>query len=114
MPWIEFLAEHPAAPFGDVLRDHISVGRITRLRACGCGSFDPVIPQGVALKELSKPKWPWKILRGFFDSDTQDPVAFLFFSDDRGYLAGIDITLGSGNHGPVPKKVELGKVLYVV
>jgi hypothetical protein len=40
-------------------------------------------------------------------------VAILVFVDVRGYLSGLDVTWGDGNHAPVPHDVQLGRVLCV-
>jgi hypothetical protein len=108
--WLEFLANEPAVPFGSTLRTHFDVSTITRLCECGCNSFDE-IPEA----------WSWIPPRRQGDQESSSrsstnrmraEVAFLIFVDSRGYLAGIDVTCGDGNHAQMPDDVRLGRVTY--
>lgn len=114
--WIDFLSSVPEIPFAGSLRAHFDAGEISRLCDCGCNSFDVKISPGIALTPLLTPdgKRSAKFFEIAFESDADVEVAFLFFSDARGYLTGIDITCGSANHGAVPDSVTLGKVLYII
>lgn len=109
--WTAYLAAHPSVPFGPMLAAHMAVGRVTRLCECGCNSFDLKIPAGTILDPLCPPGRGYGMFFEIdFESDAAAQVTCLFFADDRGFLAGIDVTCGAG---PMPDRVTLGKVLSV-
>lgn len=110
--WLDFLSKEPAVPFGSTLRAHFDSGRITRLCDCGCNSFDLEIPTGVTLVPIVEPGRPGKVFEVVYESGAEADVAFLVFVDARGYLSGLDVTCGDGNHAPLPDDVQLGKMLY--
>jgi hypothetical protein len=113
--WVEFLSSRPEVPFHARLRSHFGAGTISRLCDCGCHSFDLTIPEGVVLSPLCEPgRAGGKFFELVCESTEGSEIAFLFFADSRGYLSGIDVTAGSGNHAPLPSKVEIGKVLYAL
>ena len=78
-------------------------------------SFDVEIPEDVVLPTLTTPNGSVGM---FFElvceSAECDEIAFLFFADARGYLAGVDITCGVGNHGPLPESVVITRVLHAL
>ena len=110
--WLEFLAREPCVPFGSTLQAHFNAGRITRLCDCGCNSFDLEIPQGLALEPIVAPGRPGKCFEVVYESSAEAEVAFLVFVDPRGYLSGLDVTCGDGNHALLPDDVQLGRVLH--
>ena len=110
--WLEFLAREPCVPFGPTLRAHFDAGRITRLCDCGCNSFDIEIPQGVALEPLVAAGQPGKCFEVVYASSSGAEVAFLVFVDTRGYLSGLDVTYGDGNHAPLPDDVQLARLRH--
>jgi hypothetical protein len=110
--WLEFLAREPCVPFGSALQAHFNAGRITRLCACGCNSFDLEIAQGLALEPISAPGQPGKCFEVVYESGAEAEVAFLVFVDPRGYFSGLDVTCGDGNHASLPDDVQLGRVLH--
>jgi hypothetical protein len=107
--WLEFLAKEPAVPFGSTLQAHFDAGRITRLCDCGCNSFDLEIPEGVVLVPLAPPGRSGKFFEVVYESSAEAEVALLVFVDARGYLSGLDVTCGDGNHAPLPDDVQLGR-----
>lgn len=116
--WIDRLASHPAIPIGELIRQHVAAGRITRLCDCGCNSFDLEVPESATIARLADPDPARKghrlVFEIVFDTGLEDPaqLACLFFADSRGYLCSVDITGGWSNHAPVPNVVELGAVSY--
>lgn len=110
--WLEHLASEPAIPFGSRMRAHFGAGHITRLCDCGCNSFDVEVPDGVGLEPISEPGIPGKFFEIVYESNGEAEVAFLIFVDARGYLSGIDVTCGQGNHAKVPDNVLLGRIVY--
>jgi hypothetical protein len=112
--WVSRLASEPAVPFGNQLQRHFGTAKITRLCQCGCNSFDVEVPASAQLEPLCEPGDGRRMFFEIaFETDLDSAVACLFFADERGYLAGIDITCGAANHGPVPENVSVGKVAYV-
>lgn len=110
--WLEFLAGEPCVPFGPTLQAHFNAGRITRLCGCGCSSFDLEISQGVTLEPIVAPGPSGKCFEVVYESSTGAEVAFLVFVDTRGYLSGLDVTCGDGNHAPLPDDVQLARLLH--
>jgi hypothetical protein len=112
--WVSRLASEPAVPFGKRLQRQFGMAKITRLCECGCNSFDVEIPASTQLEPLCEPGDGRRMFFEIaFETNSDIPVACLFFADERGYLAGIDIICGAVNHGPVPDNVSVGKVAYV-
>jgi hypothetical protein len=110
--WVGHLADHPDVPFGPQLRQHFEAGRITRLCDCGCNSFDLEIPAQVVLEPISTPGRSGMFFEIGFESYPGAQLAFLVFTDERGYLSGVDVTCGGANHSPVPDDIQVGKVVY--
>jgi hypothetical protein len=74
--------------------------------------FDLEIPAEVILSPISVPGQAGKAFEIVYESSAEAEVAFLVFVDVRGYLSGIDVTRGDGNHASLPDDVLLGSVLY--
>jgi hypothetical protein len=64
------------------------------------------------LEPLVAPGQPGKCFEVVYESSAEAEVAFLVFVDTRGYLSGLDVTCGDGNHAPLPDDVQLGRVRY--
>lgn len=107
--WIEFLTKQGAVPFRAKLWRHFNAGTITRLCECGCHSFDLEIPDDVDLPRIAPRRKSGMFFRIVYESDADAEVEFFFFSDSRGYLAGIDVMCVSGSN--MPDDVKLGRVL---
>lgn len=110
--WVRHLAAHPEVPFGAQLLQHFEAGRITRVCDCGCNSFDFKIPAGVVLEPISRPGRAGMFFEIQFETNAGAELAFLIFSDERGYLSALDVTCGGANHAPVPDDIEVGRCVY--
>ena len=111
--WIEVLARQEAIPFAPLLPRHLEAGAITRLCDCGCNSFDQSVPERSDLEPITHPGASGgAFFEAVYELNSEEQIAFLFFSDARGNLSGIDITLGGGNHRPLPEDVRVGGLLY--
>ncbi len=110
--WMTHLANCPDVPFRALLKRHFEAARITRACDCGCNSFDFQIPSNAVLEPLCEPGRSGVFFEIHFQSNAGAELAFLCFVDGRGYLSGIDVTLGAANHLPVPDDVEVGPVIY--
>jgi hypothetical protein len=42
-----------------------------------------------------------------FNTNLEDVLDFILFTDERGYLRNVDITYGVSNHAPVPDDIEV-------
>ncbi|MEX8503724.1 MAG: hypothetical protein AB3X41_11870 [Leptothrix ochracea] len=112
--WVAVLANRTELPFGSNLREHFSRARITSLCDCGCNSFECKVEPDSSLHPLFDRIGPLPSFEAAFETNTQEPVDVIFFTDANGYLSGIDISLGLSNHAPVPEQVQLGKLLYTM
>jgi hypothetical protein len=113
--WVSILSGLPELPFAEQLKVHFDAGAVSRLCDCGCNSFDIKIPDGALLKPLCPPtSSEGKFFELVASNSDEQEIAFLFFVDRRGYLSGIDVTHGSGNHAPLPANTTIDKVLYTL
>jgi len=87
---------------------------ITRLCDCGCNSFDCSIHEPTELQPLCKPGAAGAFFEVAFSAGLPEPIDVVFFADDQGYLAGVDIHYGCSNSRPMPAQVALGSVLFTI
>ena len=87
---------------------------ITRLCDCGCNSFDCSIHEPTELQPLCKPGAAGAFFEVAFSAGLPEPIDVVFFADDHGYLAGVDIHYGCSNSRPMPAQVALGSVLFTI
>ena len=106
------LASRHEIPFASKLKEHFQASVITRLCDCGCNSFDCSIREPTNLQPLCSPGSAGAFFEVAFSTGLPEPIDVIFFADNLGYLAGIDIHYGLSNSGPMPERVTLGSVLY--
>lgn len=110
--WIETLACREEIPFASKLREQFRASVITRLCDCGCNSFDCSIQQPTQLQPLCSPGAAGAFFEVAFSAGHSEPIDVVFFADNQGYLAGVDIHYGLSNSGPMPEQVTLDTVIY--
>ena len=84
---------------------HLNAAQSVTFCACGCHSFDLHIPEGVELPRLSNGRCLFAEFT--FETNREDVLDFIMFTDERGYLRSVDITYGCSNHAAVPEDIEV-------
>ena len=101
--WIDLMLGEEL-PQRDTIKLHLEAAKSITFCECGCHSFDLNIPENVHLPPLSDGR---SLLCEFaFDTNYDDVLDFILFTDERGYLRCVDITYGSSNHAPVPNDID--------
>ena len=109
--WVELLRSQPI-PKQEVFQKHIDAATISSLCDCGCNSFTLSIPNSTVLPELQSGNGLYSELA--FNTNQDDNLNILIFTDNRGYLGSVDVTYGASNHAPIPDNLVVKDLIYVL
>jgi hypothetical protein len=109
--WVSFVASRPYLTGAAPILDHFRAGSISRLCDCGCESFDLTVAPVPTLAPLVPASVGGGCILslGFYlaePAESRRTVEIDVFADDRGFLAGIDVSYCS-NSAPMPSEVNL-------
>ncbi|QMU61779.1 MAG: hypothetical protein GKR92_08750 [Gammaproteobacteria bacterium] len=107
--WLKIIYDFEL-PDKNLFKKHVFAGKITNLCNCGCNSFEIEIPSDADLEPLAPGNGLF--FEAAFNTNKDDVVDFLVFTDDRGYLSGVDITYGFATHAPIPNGIELHECVH--
>ncbi|MEJ2115600.1 MAG: hypothetical protein P8X88_06030 [Gammaproteobacteria bacterium] len=108
--WLDFLCDLEL-PDITIFKKHILAGEITGLCDCGCHSFEFTIPHDVEVEPITQGNGLF--LEVAFNTNKEDVMDFLVFTDDRGYLSGVDITYGFEKHTPLPEGLAIRECVHM-
>ena len=92
-------------PKHDIINLHLDAATSVTFCHCGCHSFDLHIPEGVKLPPLNDGRCLFSEFA--FNTNYDDVLDFMLFTDERGYLQRVDIMYGYSNHAPVPDDIAV-------
>ena len=107
--WLKFICDLELPDIG-IFKKHIVAGKITNLCTCGCNSFEFEILSDADLDPLSQVNGLF--FEAAFSTNKDDVIDFLVFTDDQGYLSGVDITYGFANHAPLPEGIIIHECIH--
>ena len=108
--WIELLLNQKL-PNKSLVKEHFAAACVCNLCECGCNSFSLAIPAHIALPPLQNRDGLFCEIA--FKTNLEDELDMLLFTDERGYISGVDVTYGAANHARVPEDLEIGMVIGV-
>ena len=109
--WLELILS-VELPERDTIKLHLDAATSVTYCQCGCHSFDLHIPEGTRLPPLSDGRCLFSEFA--FETNYEDVLEFILFTDERGYLRSVDVTYGDSNHAPIPEDVEVKSFKWVV
>jgi hypothetical protein len=102
--WVELILSVDL-PERDVIKDHLEAAESIDFCECGCHSFDLDIPQSRQLTPLCDGR---RLFSEFtFNTNFEEVLDVILFTDERGYLRSVDITYGMSNHAAIPVEIEV-------
>jgi len=102
--WVDVLLSIEL-PNHDLVRRHLEAATSITFCDCGCHSFDLDIPESAQLTPLCDGRGLFSEF--MFNTNHEEVLDFILFTDQRGYLRSVDITYGSSNHAPIPEDIEV-------
>jgi hypothetical protein len=113
--WTEFLAGRKEIPASHRLLRHFDAGVITRICDCGCNSYDISVPKDSGLEPLllARGRGGCAGTLGFRLGNREGSIEFDIFVDDRGYLAGVDVSFNA-NSEAMPDSPQILEPPYQV
>ena|ERR1017187_9136938 len=107
--WIEVLLNQELPK--SLVKEHFAAASVCKPCECGCNSFSLTIPTHVSLPPLQNGNGLFCEIA--FKTNFEYELDILLFTDERGYLSGVDVTYGSANHACIPEDLEIGKLIGV-
>jgi hypothetical protein len=108
--WLRVL-EETALPKHAALSAQIKAGSVSGVCECGCNGFDFHVPDRAGSEPLQGRAGLFCELA--FTSNFSEEIDILVFTDDRGFLARVDVTYGYSNIGPMPDEIEPTSLLGI-
>jgi hypothetical protein len=102
--WVELILSIDL-PERDLIKDHLEAATSIDFCECGCHSFDLDIPESTQLPPLCDGRCLFSEFT--FNTNDEDVLDVILFTDERGYLRSVDITYGVSNHAPIPDEIAV-------
>lgn len=107
--WLKFIYDLDI-PDKNEFKKHIFAGKVINLCDCGCNSFELEVPDEVNLEPIAQGSG--LLFEAAFNTNKEDVVDILVFTDQRGYLSGVEITYGFTGHTPLPEGISIGECIH--